>query len=95
MGSITLATMFDTREQKMATHEALRIFLVNQFIDRLMEGNFAVLGGKNAALVDGQKKLKALDWDRDSKLSPIERALAIPAIRNSNFMKNFSPIGFE
>lgn len=95
MGSITLATMFDTEEQKQATHEGLRILMVNQFIDRLLEGDFSTLGGRKVELVEAQKKLKLLDWNKDSKLSPSERALAIPTIRSSGFIEKFGPIGFE
>ena len=92
MGSITLAAMFDTQDQKMATHEALRIFLVNQLIDRLMEGKF---GGRNKQMVQARKLLQALDLNQDSQLSPSERIPAIDFIRNSDFMKRFGAIGFD
>lgn len=95
MGSITLAVMFDTQEQKEATHEALRIFLVNQFIDRLMEGDFRVLGGRNKQLEQAQQLLFALDMDQDSQLSPLERMPAIQVIRKSDFMDRFGSIGID
>lgn len=95
MGSITLAVMFDTKEQKDSTHEALRVLLVNQFIDRLVEGDFGVLGGRKPQLVQAQQLLKALDTDKNSVLSQSERLPAIRFIRGSDFMKRFGAIGFE
>ena len=95
MGSITLAVMFDTQEQKDATHEALRVFLVNQFIDRLAEGSFGVLGGRNKQLEQSRMLLKTLDLDQDNVLSPSERLPAIRLIQASGFMKRFGAIGFE
>ena len=95
MGSITLAVMFENEEQKKATHDALRFFLINQFIDRLMEGDFSVLGGRKQRLTQAQQMLKTLDKNKDSKLSPIERLPAIGFIQASGFMKRFGAIGFE
>ncbi len=95
MGSITLAAMFDTKDQKNATHDALRVFLVNQLIDRLWEGRADVLGSKNKQLQDSVQMLKALDSDKDSKLSPKERIPAILFIQGSGFLKRFGAIGFE
>lgn len=95
MGSITLATMFETEDQKKATHEALRLLLVNQFIDRLWEGDFRSLGGRNSRLQNSQQMLKTLDSNKDSMLSPIERLPAIRLIRGSGFLTRFGAIGFE
>ena len=95
MGSITLAVMFDTEEQKKATHDALRVLLVNQFIDRLLEGDFGVLGGRKPRLVQAQQMLKLLDVNKDSVLSPSERQPAIGFVQASGFMKRFGAIGFE
>jgi hypothetical protein len=95
MGSITLAVMFDTEGQKKATHDALRVLLVNQFIDRLLEDDFSVLGGRKPRLVQAQQMLKLLDVNKDSELSPSERLPAIGLIQASGFMKRFGAIGFE
>jgi hypothetical protein len=39
--------------------------------------------------------LKALDLNKDSKLSPSERIPAIGFIQNSGYLKRFGAIGFE
>ncbi|MEN8679829.1 MAG: hypothetical protein ABF391_07220, partial [Akkermansiaceae bacterium] len=93
MGSITLAAMFDTKEQKEETHNALRVLFVNQFIDRLWERRTDA--GGNGQLQNAVKMLEALDLDKDAKLSPAERKTAIGFIQGSGFMKRFGPIGFE
>ncbi|MEJ6580091.1 MAG: hypothetical protein QNL33_11735 [Akkermansiaceae bacterium] len=95
MGSITLAAMFETKDQKEATHEALRVLLVNQLIDRLWEGRADVLGSKNKQLQNSIQRLKVLDKDKDSKLSPSERLPAIGLLQGSGFLKRFGAIGFE
>ncbi len=106
MGSITLAVMFDTPEQKEGTHQALRLFLANQVIDRLMEGQEgieAMVGQANPAAKarasEGLKAalgpLRALDFDKDSKLSPLERIPALQFILNGPFIKGLGAIGLD
>ena len=106
MGSITLAVMFDTREQKEATHQALRLFLANQVIDRLMDGEKgieALIGqtspAAKARATEGLKvargPLMALDFDKDSKLSPLERIPALQFILNAPFIKDLGAIGLD
>ncbi len=95
MGSITLAGMFDNKDQKKATHDALRVLLVNQLIDRLWEGRADALGSRNTQLKNSVQMLKVLDLDQDSKLSPTERLPAIRFIQGGAFIKRFGAIGFE
>lgn len=95
MGSITLATMFDTKEQKKATHEGLRVLLANQFIDRLWEARAEAARSRNTQLKNSIQMLKALDLNKDSRLSPSERIPAIGFIQNSRYLKRFGAIGFE
>ena len=107
MGVITLSVMFDTREQKEATHQALRVFLANQVIDRLLEGDDSAMGplGGGAALPGkagpaksldaARSRLLALDFDKDSKLGPLERIPAIQFILQGSFIKNLGAIGFD
>jgi len=95
MGSITLAAMFDTEEQKKATHDGLRVLLANQFIDRLWEDRVKASKSRNQQLKNSIKMLKALDMNKDSKLSPTERLPAIRYIQASGYLKRFGAIGFE
>ena len=103
MGGITISAMFDTKEQKEATHQALRVFLANQMIDRLLEGKegiISLLGGKRGksaseALQAARIPLLALDTDKDGKLTPDERVPAIEFIMAGAFMKNLGAIGFD
>lgn len=98
MGSITLAAMFETKEQKEATHNALRFFLANQFIDRIWERRADVgngNGNRKGQLQIAVGMLKALDKDNDSMLSPEERKTAIALIQGMGFLKRFGAIGFE
>lgn len=101
MGSITLAVMFDTQEQKEATHEALRVFLANQLIDRLLEGREGFFGmvrgqiGNAKSLEEARRPLLALDLDQDSILSPEERIPAIQYILKSEFIRRLGAIGFD
>lgn len=109
MGSITLAVMFDTPEQKETTHNALRIFLANQVIDRLLEGKesaLSALAGSSLptprALERAEKTidaarapLLALDLDKDGTLSEIERIPAIMFIMKGKFIQNLGAIGFD
>ena len=103
MGVITLSAIFDTKEQKEATHQALRLFLANQMIDRLLEGKegiISLLGGKRGksasdALQAARVPLLALDTDHDGKLTPEERVPAIGFILAGPFIKNLGAIGFD
>lgn len=107
MGVITLSVMFDTREQKETMHQALRVFLANQMIDRLLERDATVFGsvrgqigpsGQTKAeqsLEEARAPLLALDFDRDSKLSPTERIPAIAFILKGSFIKNLGAIGLD
>jgi mono/diheme cytochrome c family protein len=107
MGVITLSAIFETREQKEATHQALRVYLANQMIDRLLEGSETVFGqvrgqigaaDQNKAsknLEAARAPLLALDFDKDSKLSPLERIPAIAYILQGAFIKNLGAIGFD
>ncbi|MGC6567708.1 MAG: hypothetical protein ACON38_19090 [Akkermansiaceae bacterium] len=95
MGSITLAAMFNTQEQKEATHDGLRVLLANQFIDRLWEDRERASKSSNQRLKNSIRMLKALDVNKDSKLSPVERISAIRYIQGSGYLKRFGAIGFE
>lgn len=101
MGSITLAVMFETQEQKQATHEALRVFLSNQLIDRLLEAGdsgFTKLGrqlGNARSLEESYRALMALDLNKDSRLSPLERVPAIHYILQTDFIKQLGAIGLD
>jgi mono/diheme cytochrome c family protein len=107
MGVITLCVMFDTKEQKEATHQALRVFLANQLIDRLYEGKettFAMVRGEIGEAGKGNAEksfqaarmpLLALDADHDGKLSPEERGPAIQYILAGPFIKRLGAIGFD
>lgn len=107
MGVITLSAMFNSKEQKEATHQALRVFLVNQLIDRLMEGkkeNFTVLQGQVGKEIKGSKveamqasrvALLALDKDKNGILDEEERKPAISFIMSGSFIKNLGAIGFD
>ena len=107
MGTITLCVTFDTKEQKEETHKALRTFLANQLIDRLLEGkeNMAEIiahqSGKRGkkspaeAIAAARIPLLALDADKDGKLSPTERGPAIAYILAGPFIKNLGAIGFD
>lgn len=94
MGSITLAAMFGTKEEKEATHNALRVLLANQFIDRIWERRADVGNGKGQ-LQTAVGMLKALDKNNDATLSPEERQTAIALIQGMGFLKRFGAIGFE
>jgi hypothetical protein len=100
MGSITLAVMFDTKEQKEATHEALRVFLAHQLIDRLLEGKEGAFGlsgqiGNAKSLEEARRPLLALDLNQDSLLSPDERIPAVQYILQSDFIRRLGAIGFD
>ena len=106
MGVITLCAMFDTKEQKETTHQALKAFLANQLIDRLLEGNVAMAGivgqggkvGKRSpeqALQAARIPLLALDTDKDGKLNETERGPALTFILQGAFMKQLGSIGFD
>ena len=101
MGSITLAVMFDTQEQKETTHEALRVFIANQLIDRLLEGKDGAFGmvrgqiGNAKSLEEARRPLLALDLNQDSILSPEERIPAIQYILQSEFIRRLGAIGFD
>ena len=103
MGVITIQVMFNTKEQKDTTHQALRDFLANQMIDRLLEGKESIMDlvggrrGKSAAkaLEAARLPLLALDTDKDGKLTPEERVPAIAFIMAGPFMKNLGAIGFD
>ncbi len=106
MGSITLAVMFDTKEQKENTHQALRFFLANQVIDRLLEGQGGIEGMVGqaspsararaaAGLKAAREPLMALDFNKDSKLSPLERIPALQFILNGPFIKGLGAIGLD
>jgi mono/diheme cytochrome c family protein len=107
MGVITLCVMFNTPEEKEATHNALRVFLAHQIIDRLLEGDATVFGqsrnrpdgpGPSRAqktLDDIRRPLLALDLNKDGKLNAAERIPAVMFILNSPFIKQLGAIGFD
>jgi hypothetical protein len=107
MGVITLGVMFDTKEQKEATHQALRVFLVNQLIDRMMEGKqetFAMIQGqvgteiktsKMEAMQASRMALVALDKDKNGVLDEEERKPAVAFILQGSFVKSLGAIGFD
>ncbi len=103
MGVITLAVMFDTKEQKEATHQALRVFLANQLIDRLLEGKDSAFGmvrgqlggGSDKSLEAARRPLLALDFNGDAQLSAVERLPAIAFILQGPFIRNLGAIGFD
>jgi mono/diheme cytochrome c family protein len=107
MGVITLAVMFDTPEQKEATHQALRVFLAHQVIDRLLENDVTVFGlgrsrAGSASQIRAQQNfdrarapLLALDLDNDGKLSPVERLPAVMFILQSPYIKDLGAIGLD
>ncbi len=107
MGVLTIAVMFDTKEQKESTHQALRVFLANQIIDRILEGKVDTLrgiighakangkGDPAKALEAARAPLLALDLNRDSKLSEEERKPAIQFILAGPYIKSLGSIGFD
>jgi hypothetical protein len=99
MGVITLCAIFETPEQKEAMHQALRVFLANQLIDRLLEGSegsFGHVKGQGAKTLEAARApLLALDFNKDSKLSELERLPAIAFILQGPFIKNLGAIGFD
>lgn len=99
MGVITLCAVFEKQEQKEAMHQALRVFLANQLIDRLLEGNQSVFGevkGKGAKTLEAARApLLALDFNKDAKLNELERIPAIAFILQGPFIKNLGAIGFD
>ncbi len=108
MGVITLCAIFNTKEQKEATHQALRVYLANQLIDRLLEGDESVFGSVRGEIGSSDQAAKAaqtlqaarlpllaLDADKDGKLSPAERIPAVAFVLQGSFIKRLGAIGFD
>jgi hypothetical protein len=103
MGVITLSVMFDQPEQKTAMHAALKRKLIEQFVDRLSEGDeysFALVRGgprseRKQQFEAARLQLLFLDKNGDKTLDDEERQPAIELILNSGAMENIGSIGFD
>ncbi len=108
MGVITLSAIFKTKDQKESTHQALRAYLANQLIDRLIEGDAIVFGSVREQIGGNEQNAKelqsfesarllllALDADKDGKLTTEERVPAIAYILQSPFIKRLGAIGID
>jgi hypothetical protein len=103
MGTLTLSVMFDQPEQKAVMHAALKRKLIEQFVDRLFEGDehsFALVRGGPRSEMKQQYEaarfpLLLLDKNGDKILDAEERQPAIDFILNSGAMEGIGSIGFD
>jgi hypothetical protein len=99
MGTLTLSVMFDQPEQKAVTHAALKRKLIEQFVDRLSEGDqysFALVRGRKGGEFESARlQLLLLDRNGDQVLDADERQPAVELILNSGAMEGIGSIGFD
>lgn len=106
MGTITLAVMVDTPEEKTALHTELKRTLTGQFIQRAFENDVAGMAAvrsqigsevKNVPTGDRLERLRGLilplDKNNDGKLDTVEMKPGIDFMLP--FMRGFGEIGFD
>ncbi|MDG2122324.1 MAG: hypothetical protein P8J87_01415, partial [Verrucomicrobiales bacterium] len=107
MGTITLAVMLNTEEEKKALHMGLKRKLLEQLIDRVLEGDMRNLKSlKNQvsdqiaipegdAIAGGRKRLMMADFDQDGKLNATEKAMAVEFMLQSGMIDSLGSVGFD